>query len=78
MFLITKFVSLFTVEEIDCQVQEIASQMEKNTSQVAQSDKRIDFLEEEIKKLTHLQKNSSRSEQQKDKVCVPIIVVFFN
>jgi hypothetical protein len=52
--------------------------MEKNTSQVAQSDKRIDFLEEEIKKLTHLQKNSSRSEQQKDKVCVPIIVVFFN
>jgi hypothetical protein len=77
MFLITKFVSLFTVEEIDCQVQEIASQMEKNTSQVAQSDKRIDFLEEETKKLTHLQKNSSRSEQ-KDKVCVPIIVVFFN
>nr|CAH0102097.1 unnamed protein product [Daphnia galeata] len=55
------------VEEIDCQVQEVASQMEKNTSQVAQSDKRIDFLEAEIRRLEHLQKNSSRSEQQKDK-----------
>ena len=60
------------MEEIGCQVQEVASQVEKNTSQVATSDKRIAFLEEEIRRLEHLQKNSSRSKQQKDKVCVLI------
>lgn len=46
------------VEKIDCQVQEVASRVKR-------SDARIDFLEEEMKRLS--QKNLSRNERQKDK-----------
>jgi hypothetical protein len=55
-------------------VEKIASRVEKIASEKAMSDKRIDYLEKQLKSFAHLQKNSSRTKQRKEKVWVQIII----